>query len=522
MAWRHTSIIYVHGVGNPKRHVSLSNFLDYFDLYGQTQNKEGVGKPRKFQTIAEKFHNDVIHYVEFKKVNIIDGRPVTTKTVRVYEAYWVPEALTKFGLGYLVLWIAIRLKAPLLMAFSSWRSFSALRLATLHRIGLNYDKPGRLEKLERFYRDFDNWEGRSRYKSGSFKQFLLHIDAISSPQDKVGLQESATLWRSRFQREVLSSFLTTLSFVIGILWLFGLALHALKTVYSSIKTGSLNFTVEFVVDSSFLMILVSVGAYGLSLLSKYVFDVAAWTMESEKDQRFAARRKVVGFTQKLIRHVVYDSNCGEVHVVAHSLGTSVAMEAIFKEGELAKIAPKNSLERIAPNLAKIRTIFLTGSPIDLIFSYFQADRTFSHRYNRLYEDKRPSIGLPPFWIDGKAATSRIYNFWSRFDPISSTVLSVRKKLSERRDALVNSECLPPGAPLPLRAHVSYFADPSVMGAIYRAVMLGELPDPAIAHHPPRLMGFGRRANIVFGVAFTSCITWTVLFHEWIVPLGTSL
>lgn len=75
-------------------------------------------------------------------------------------------------------------------------------------------------------------------------------------------------------------------------------------------------------------------------------------------------------------------------------------------------------------------------------------------------------------MDGRAGRARLVNFWSRFDPISSPVTSLRKSISERRDAIVNTKPFPLGAPNPIEAHTSYYADPKVMQVIYAAVMDG--------------------------------------------------
>ncbi len=175
MPQSHSALIYFHGVGDPQRHVSLGNFLDHFDLYGQRQNKQNAGQPRNFKYEAELFPNDedVTNFVEFKRVINRDGQDRVTRTVRVYEAYWVPEARSSFTIAATMAWLAGRAASPLRFLMSPWRAFPALRLLSLFKAAEHYSKPGHLEKLERFYRDFENWENRGRYPKGSYEEFKV-------------------------------------------------------------------------------------------------------------------------------------------------------------------------------------------------------------------------------------------------------------------------------------------------------------------------------------------------------------
>lgn len=153
----HTSVIYFHGIGDPQRHVSLSNFLDYFDLFGQAQSSRGIGRPRQFRHRTELNQaGDVVNYVEFQRIRQIGGKPIPTKVVRVYEAYWVPEAATKFSSAYLIAWILLRFWNPVRLAFSKWRSYPSLKLSYLYEIDEDTPSLKVHQKLERLYRDFEN------------------------------------------------------------------------------------------------------------------------------------------------------------------------------------------------------------------------------------------------------------------------------------------------------------------------------------------------------------------------------
>ncbi len=470
MSQKHTAILYVHGIGSPARNSPLSNFLDYFDLYGQSQSKIGIGKPRDF-TYGTAITDDdqVVHYVDFKRIVEVNGRPYVAKTIRVYEAYWVPEAESRYSVLYVCFWLLMRALNPFRLAFSSWRNFPSFRLACLHGLAA-YRSKNSVEKLERAYRDFENWENRKKYRRGSFGEFKTFLQGLPATKGTTadGLVLLATEWRCNTRVKV---FVRAGKVALAISGSIAVAAIEGNLCYGTWKfiAQGMPGTIAYLYVGVTLASLLSLVALGKSIKS-YAYDVLTWTIDSERDQRFQTRERVVSYTRKLIKHVAASDECENFFIVSHSLGTSIATEALLQEGRRAK-AGSDKTERLRV-LEKLHTIFTVGSPIDLIFNFFQIDTTVSHRYNRLREEQRLSIALPPFRMDGRAGRARLVNFWSRFDPISSPVTSLRKSISERRDAIVNIEAIPPGAPNPIEAHTSYYADPKVMQVIYAAVMDG--------------------------------------------------
>lgn len=468
MSTKHTAILYVHGIGNPARNSSLSNFLDYFDLYGQSQSKKGIGKPRDFSyKTAVNDDDQVIHYVDFKRIVEVDGRPRVAKTIRVYEAYWVPEAESRYSVLYVCFWLLMRAINPFRLAFSSWRNFPSFRLACLHELAA-YRSKNRIEKLERAYRDFENWESRHKFPNGSFREFKTFLrerpPTVGTTADDLLLLASE--WRRNTRRKVRNRSAKVALALLGSTAVTAIQCYLCYGTWKFIAAGMPNIIAYLyvVVTLASLLCLIALGKSAKS----YAYDVLTWTIDSERDQRFQTRERVVAYTRKLIRYVAASEDCGQFFIVSHSLGTSIAMEALLQEGRRAK-AGSDKTERLRV-LEKLHTIFTIGSPIDLIFNFFQIDTTSSHRYNRLREEQRLSLAMPPFRIEGRAGRARLVNFWSRFDPISSPVTSLRKSISERRDAIANIEAIPPGVPNPIEAHTSYYADPKVMQVIYAAVM----------------------------------------------------
>lgn len=471
MGGAHSAVIYYHGIGDPRRHVSLGNFLDHFDLYGQRQDKAAAGKPRSFKYQAELFGDDdeVTNFIEFKHIVESGGQPRVKKTVRVYEAYWVPESRSNFSVAKTIVWFFSRFFSPFKVVFSPWRSYPAIRILCLFKMGENYEKKGHLQKLERAYRDFENWENRGKYPRGSFSDFEAYISEMFEENESLRLLAAAALWRKSCQNLVIKYIRKMMSIIIG----------ALALVYSSllISQGVLLVVYPNVLmnkESSIILIFgICVVIFGLSisaifvLFKNYLFDIISWTLESERSSQFANRERIIRYSQDLIRKVAAHPGCEGVTIISLSLGSCIATESLLKEGAREKFLLRSGK---VTNLHKVKSIFTIGSPLDMIFFFFQADQTFSHRYNRISEEKRPSISLPPFLRGGFVGDAKIYNFWSRFDPISSTMHALRKRISERQDAIINVENLPGPRLSPFEAHTNYFADPNLMASIYASVI----------------------------------------------------
>ena len=501
---KHSAVIYVHGVGNPERHVSLSQFIDHIDHFGEYQARDDLGKARTFETKLERLENEIIHYVDFHRVVYTGKRPKAKQRIRVYEAYWAPESQVRFGLMDIIQWIIARLMTPLKILFSSWRSYSSFRVNELHTFSLSTSHPGRIEKLEGFYRDFQHKGSRKNYPKGRFKDFLSFLAEVSHPRDKANLHDTATDWRKFVRRKNAATFVTLLAILMIYIWIVVLTLLCAKLLINDLQEPSSDIP-SLCKHAIGTLVGAVVFVQSLVAIRRYLFDVMAWTLSSERDRRFRARRNIVQFTQGLIRHVVSNDECTDCIIVGHSLGTSIAIESLLKEGESAKL---DKDQPYIEQLSKVRTFYAVGSPIDLIFNMFQSNRIFSHRFNRIREDTRLSVGLPPFHLGARPGNTEFVNFWSPFDPISSVISSIRKRFSERNDAIINVKSLPPGFPFPVQAHTSYFGDPMVIGSIYNDVMGGSRSLVPRVAEPPRW--FGPPLNLTFFVILLAFLTMGLL------------
>src|SRR5262249_12071333 len=76
-----------------------------------------------------------------------------------------------------------------------------------------------------------------------------------------------------------------------------------------------------------------VSAAGLTRFIKvYLGDVQFWCTYEETDEKHVKRRAILDEATVMLEHVLRDERCARVVVVAHSLGTAIAMDALLQLG----------------------------------------------------------------------------------------------------------------------------------------------------------------------------------------------
>ncbi len=499
---RHTSVIYFHGIGAPDRESSLAQLLDYFDLFGQEQKKAEVGKPRGFDYKYEEVlgEEDPIGYVEFKRILENKGTPFVDREVRFYEAYWTPEQDSVFTLRFLLSWMLSRASRPFDVARSNWRSFASLKINSLHRL-IGESDHSLAQRLERLFRDFENWGNRSKYPKGSASEFLDFVRS-SSVQEPEKVIKLALRWIRSFYQQAL---LSCLAAIFGIFVFLTTCFAVLKLViycWFRINSDEVWSTSEILVWTIAAPTILIFIWQARSIFRTHLADVLTWTISSEREVGFNAKLRVLSYAQKLFRQVAGNEGCDRCIIIGHSLGSSIALEALMREGRNAKMTGTGNTGW----LGKISHIFTIGSPIELIFDFFQADRSHSHRHSRLEEAKRLSLSLPPFLVDDKPTSVRIVNVWSKLDPLSYELFSPRRSISEPWDTIVNLEVLSANAPF--NCHTSYFKDRNVMRSIFWTVMTGRLPS---ATSNPKVLLPSRVSIFIFLLSFISTLLSIFIF-----------
>lgn len=480
----HKSILFFHGVGAARRGASMASFLDFFDLFSRKlskDEKDRVGVPRRFKSVPKELNGDKLNYIEFERYSYRDLASGNKKseykgTVKAYEAYWSPRSNQEFSTWYAIIWAFRRFIMPFLVIFSDWRAYSSLKIMILHRMVGDLISEPNAQILEKKYREFEGWDSREKYKNGKFKEYLISVDTdIGGERSKI-LNNAAKKWKKGIRNYCIRILFIILCLIFCLFAILSLAASVFLLVWQS---GS-NFKDLTIVGSDFEGLVVFLFAFcvllywGVSILSKasLIRDVFLWTIDTEKDQRFSARKDVQSYARNLLRSILKDELCEECIIVSHSLGTCIAIDAVFEEGALI-LSNESEGGLTLEEMNKISTIYTVGSPVDLIFFMFFYDKYLSHRYSRFNESARGSVGLPPFWNREVSGDTRIVNFHSRFDLINTKLYSLRKSLGERKDAIKNIEVLPDGAPDPLGVHKGFFSNQDLISMIYYKIMSGE-------------------------------------------------
>jgi hypothetical protein len=476
---RHTSIIYFHGMGTPKRYEELSRVLDTLDRYAEAQaDPTGLGKLRGQRIQLETSTNDggePIAFIEFFRMHLPPtGSPRRIGAFRLYESYWSPAAAGGVSPLQVLDWVLRRAFNPMKVLASPWRAHQRLKRAFLHKLFFDRQaQPVRLfQALERTYRTFENMEFRRRYPSGRFRVFLQALQA-ENPRDMDDLSPLAERWRSALVDEQISVVFISAA-VFGVLFSFATLAVVIACRLLALVVALPAWAVPVVNKSSGLplyallptgLVLLGIGWSARAFFRNFLSDVVFWTTTFEKDVRYQKRRDILYAAEATVRHVVSDPACERVVLVAHSLGTAIAYETLLNLGRRSTAESKNAAEapsvgQIGPNLSKLTHLLTFGSPIDRIAYFFNLTYSRYHRFNRVVDDLMGGTGDPPFRVK-KARVLQWINIRDPADPIASRLFSPRSRIPNRED-IAEVAALSSHVPNPVLAHTGYFD--SALGA----------------------------------------------------------
>jgi len=212
---------------------------------------------------------------------------------------------------------------------------------------------------------------------------------------------------------------------------------------------------------------------------RLVSDVIAWTTVHESQKNYLVRERRVKIAQSLLNDVLSDDACERCVLVGHSLGSSIILEAFRRQNNLCRAVNIGAKEReeMVASIRKVSHIFTIGSPIEKIASLFQVDSTQSHRYHKL-KHANPHRLESPAWSE--KGGPRLINMWSRYDPVSSAIVSFDAAPHVKWRGVENVQVAPSGIPHPLKAHSGYFRDMKAMGVIYQAIASGKISDERLS------------------------------------------
>ncbi|WP_313138118.1 hypothetical protein [Paracoccus jeotgali] len=477
---KYTAVIFCHGIGSPRHYLSTGQFLDALDAQGNLENKAELGFLRSFDNrieITNRSSLTIRNYVSFRRIVEIKGRQRPVKEYRVYEAYWAGDSHVNLTLYSALYWITSILKRLFLSAFSNWRSYPSSKKRALREAPIDENKRRQLEKL---YNEFGSPTARDAYPKGSFHDFITFSCSQNSSLPSEKIKELSIIWRRGVFYDVFS--------VLSRVFFFGFPLASVAAlIFLSVLLIGIYLAGKYLPLSQpfFPVVLIFSATTTITFLAlpwyyvrRLVSDVISWTTINESHQNFLVRERRVCNAQRLIHDVLQDDGCDRCVLIGHSLGSSIILEAFSRENRLCRAQNIDSAEktRLTDGVKKVSHIFAVGSPIESISRFFQNDSARSHRYHRI-KHTDPNRLDAPAW--DQSSSPRLINFWSRYDPVSSPIMSLEASPNTKWRGVENIEVAPLGAPGPLRAHSGYFNDKGVMRVIYQAVASGKLSEQRI-------------------------------------------
>lgn len=526
----YSSVVYVHGMGSQRRYEGASLLVDQLDKYSNQQNTTEVVQLRRIKVKLEALRDrqqpdESIAFIETPYVVGNVGKSSPEEKTRFYEVYWAPLLSESKSIIGVSKWLARQVSRPWVTFFSPWRERQRLRRAPLVSLFMHGKAPPAgyseidCDTLLAAYDDFEGLDAQRKYPSGTFTDFLDFVSNKfqSDPIQYERLQNLARIWLHAYRVMEIRRALVLLSILLAVTLLFAAVFSAsmilsqeLGAILKLDSDNHLYYTIPITLISMLA------GATGISrFLTDYLGDVEVWSTYEETDEKHVARNRVLDKAIATIRHVLKDPDCERVIIVAHSLGTSIAQEALLalnrinlvnesinagdsstKEDDVSTEDGESTTDkRDSPteegdsrnnegdgklSLDKIRFFITMGSPIDKIEYFFESYTSTSHRYKRVIEELRGDIGTMPF-TDKDGPQIHWINFWDLGDSFSNALVSpthcprltAKERANNLRIQIDNFHVANFSFPHPIASHFGYFDNEKVIGALFQIVYGGK-------------------------------------------------
>lgn len=434
----YTAVIYVHGIGIPRRYEEISRLADSLDAAMQAMPSSvarGLRRQRLEYEVSRVDSVDDFAYIAFEHIiNGSNGRPVNVGHFRLYDAYWSSSAGGRISSIRILLWLLSLVIKPLSVLAKPWRAFQNLKLATLNNLHEARSlSPHHVRQLKSLYAQFENWPSRRAFPRGTLKDFKkyvisknknykfknIYIDLIDEwHRQFVIIEAKRFLYLMALAGCFLAIFLIPAHFfIIGVMQFMGLDSLSYSVSLPVHEEWGLLSHILFSLLALLPIILV------LRIVQSHIKDLYLWAINSEKDPDFINRTGIKRSTEEAISQVLRDKNCVRVIIIGHSLGSAIALDVLKKLGQrfLARHSEKQSKEDEVP-ISKITDLITLGSPIDKIDYYFETQFSRHHRYNRVSDTMRGGVGFPPFRL-GEETNISWLNIYDPVDVISGPVFS---------------------------------------------------------------------------------------------------
>lgn len=490
----HVAVVFFHGIGRQRNYEMTAQLLESLDdwVFANYRARDpGFAVPR----LDIRTRRELLLGVKDKD----DESTVSLQAdylgtrVRFYEGYWAPATVLGTSALSAFVWLMRQLLRPLGVLRTPWRSYARLRRGDLLRFasrnsteetGTNQEPDGRdadqvtrdARQLVNLYRRF---VAQREFKRGTFREFLGFIRSAQADaehqQRLVALARRWRRWHLRVELRHLATFaFIGLSVAAGVVLFIVGIVHFLAWASGIPLLTRLAFkdTLEPNVRNAVGLLGLILSALGISSFFRdYVGDIQQFVTYEEAQPLYERRRRVLEMAERTLRHVLLDPHCERVVVVAHSLGTSIALDAILQLRGCNQAAnPTANADEVMKGplpLTRIQHFITCGSPIDKINYFFAALRSTSRSYESLIESLRGDISTVPFSRSGRQPYVHWINFWDRGDPISGPIETVAGNVV-REQRVDNVQVTSYLWPDPAASHEGYFRHRDMIRAIFGA------------------------------------------------------
>ena len=483
----YTAVVYVHGMGDQRRYEELSRLIDSLERHASA-NETTTGRLDLIQPKLEPPRSGSGLEREVAYVEVMHQRRLA-KTLdqslfRFYEVYWAPVAAGGTTTREVIVWLASQGLYPIKTLRSPWRDRARLRRAALHELWAMRGKDTRFESQDRdrlikLYDQFDGPEARLHYPKGNFSEFRTFIGELTAGKPRSDqLDQLAKAWRSHYGRSELQNLFVVVSLLLTLLLAVGALLAGVMYLLAKVSSfdavrnamialgfseGASGFKVAALITGGIL----TLAGFSRFLLN-YMGDVQLWSTYEETNVKYQKRREILNTTVQNLRHVLLDPLCTRVAVVAHSLGTTIALDSLL---ELARSNRALTPDDPMGSLSRIEHFITIASPIDKVYYFFESYKGGRYRYNQIVEDIRGDLGSAPFArTAGADIIPHVHwiNFWDKADIIGGSVESPSSR--SRGDLRVdNIEVANLRFPNPGASHSAYFDHKGVIREVFEAI-----------------------------------------------------
>jgi hypothetical protein len=495
----YTAVVYVHGMGEQRRYRETCELVEALGRYWRDAGEP----PARDERIA------------VEPARTAGQRDVTCvaltrgdRSFRFYEAYWAQVTAGGRRAMPVVWWLVRQVFVPPKVLLSRWVKRKRHRRESLYRLhGIGKTAPVDFPALLERYRVFgDNDRGESFH------------DFVTGPQPlgrtALGL---ARRWRRRtVVDEIVAAAAVTsvvLMLVLGMGAVIQVAIDVAVRAWMLAASSSwppsprraLASLCRYACGHPFRVVLGMAAPFVASFLRSFVGDIQTWATYQETDVNYRKRRQILDEVVALMSHVLLDERCTRVVVVAHSLGSAIAVDALLELGRANRA--RSAVPLLWPlKLAKLDALVTLASPIDKIHHFFESRPTPSRLYDRVVDEVRGDLGAVPFAQDGGRRLQWV-NLWDAADVISGSLESPGSAAAPPRrvrNVRVRTYLLPD----PAASHMDYLRNRQVLRTISTAVFEGRARPGK--RRPSRLLLLADRCLQLLGLA----VPWLMLFFLW--------